>query len=141
MTEAVLDFRVPPQPHLSRVVRDSVADFALTHGVGSDDTAQFLTALGEVLANAIEHARAERPIEVEVRIGFDRIVATVQDSGVGLPSGFAVDGPLPQPQAERGRGLPLIRYCSDIFNVTSAPGAGTAVVLGRYLAARSSNVA
>lgn len=130
--DAVLDFRVPPRPHLSRVAREGVADFARAHGVGEDDLAHFLTALGEAIANAIEHSHAERAIEIEVRVGVDRILATVQDSGIGFDTKLVLDPILPEPTAERGRGLPIMRRCSDIFAIKSQPGAGTAVILGRY---------
>jgi anti-sigma regulatory factor (Ser/Thr protein kinase) len=133
LSEAVLDFRVAPQPKISRVVRDGVSAFARANGVGEDDLAHFLTALGEALANAIEHARAEGPIEVEVRIREDRIVASVQDNGVGFSSELIVEPALPDIESERGRGLPIMRRCCDIFALTSEPGRGTAVVLGRYL--------
>ncbi len=130
--DAVLDFRVPPQPHLSRVVREGVTDFARAHAVGEDDLAHFLTALGEAIANAIEHSHASAAIEIEVRIGDDRILATVQDTGIGFDPGLITEPSLPDPTAERGRGLPIMRRCSDIFAVKSQPGQGTAVVLGRY---------
>ncbi|GAC1476386.1 MAG: hypothetical protein PVSMB8_03830 [Vulcanimicrobiaceae bacterium] len=130
--DAVLDFRVPPQPHLSRVVREGVTDFARAHAVSEDDLAHFLTALGEAIANAIEHSHADSAIEVEVRVGLDRILATVQDSGVGFDTSLITDPVLPDPTAERGRGLPIMRRCTDIFAVKSQPGSGTAVVLGRY---------
>jgi len=130
--DAVLDFRVPPQPHLSRVVREGVTDFARAHAVGEDDLAHFLTALGEAIANAIEHSHADSAIEVEIRIGEDRILATVHDSGVGFDTTLVVEPALPEPTAERGRGLPIMRRCSDVFVVKSEPGEGTVVVLGRY---------
>ena len=132
-TEAVLDFRVAPQPHLSRLVRERVIEFARTHDVGEDDLAYFLTALGEAVANAIEHAKADQPILVEVRVGDDRIVATVQDRGVGFPTALVIEPELPDSHSERGRGLPIMRRCSDIFALHSEPGRGTAVVVGRYL--------
>jgi anti-sigma regulatory factor (Ser/Thr protein kinase) len=138
--EAVLDFRVAPQPHLSRIVRERVIDFARNHGVGEDDLAYFLTALGEAVANAIEHARAEQPILVEVRVDRDRIVATVQDNGIGFPTAPTVEPDLPDVHAERGRGLPIMRRCSDIFALHSEPGQGTAVVVGRYLRRRNTRV-
>ncbi len=130
--DAVLDFRVPPQPHLSRVVREGVTDFARAHAVGEDDLAHFLTALGEAIANAIEHSRADCAIEIEIRVGDDRILATVQDNGIGFDPGLISESELPELTAERGRGLPIMRRCSDIFAVTSQPGEGTAVVVGRY---------
>ncbi|MGP6157392.1 MAG: ATP-binding protein [Vulcanimicrobiaceae bacterium] len=132
-TDAVLDLRVLPQPHFCAVVRQGVADFARAHGVAEEDLTHILTALGEALANAIEHARAEEPIDVEIRVGSDRIVVTVQDSGIGFPSHLAGPPDLPEPSAERGRGLPIMRRCTDIFAIRSLPGRGTAVVLGRYL--------
>ena len=132
-SEAVLDFRVRPEPHRSRGARDAIVDFARSNGVGEDDLAYFATAVGEALANAVEHARAEVPIAVEVRVAPDRILALVQDSGVGFEAGVVAEPALPEPDAERGRGLPIMRRCCDIFALNSSPGKGTAVVLGRYL--------
>ncbi len=131
--EAAIDLRVEPHAHLSRVVRDAVTAFARENGVGEDDLTHFLTALGEALANAIEHARAEDPIVVEVRVSEDRILATVRDNGVGFTSGLADERGLPPPDAERGRGVPIMRRCCDIFALHSSPGKGTAVILGRFL--------
>jgi anti-sigma regulatory factor (Ser/Thr protein kinase) len=135
--DASLDFRVPSQPNLSRVVRAAVSDFALGQGVGADDLSHFLTALGEALANAIEHSQTEGPIEIEVRISAGSIHATVRDSGVGFRPERGNDPTLPDPHAERGRGLPIMRRCCDIFSVESAPGRGTSVRIGRYLRARA----
>jgi serine/threonine-protein kinase RsbW len=132
-TDAVLDFRVLPQPHLCAVVRQGVSAFARSHGVLDEDLTHILTALGEALANAIEHAGGEEPIDVQVRVGNDRIVVTVQDSGIGFPSELVSPPDLPEPSSERGRGLPIMRRCTDIFTIRSLPGRGTAVVLGRYL--------
>jgi anti-sigma regulatory factor (Ser/Thr protein kinase) len=133
-SEAVLDFRVAPQPHASRIVRDRVSKFALENGVGEDDLAHFLIALGEALANAIEHACADAPVEIELRIGHDRILATVQDSGIGFPADVAIaQAHFPESDSERGRGLPIMRSCCEIFALKTEPGKGTAVVLGRYL--------
>ena len=138
-SETVLEFRVPPEPNLSRVVRERVADCARSRGVDDADLDHFLTALGEALANAMEHARALEPLRVEVRLSVDRIVATVQDAGVGFASPQALAEPkLPGADSIRGRGLPIMRRCSDIFAVNSTPGKGTAVVVGRYLRAGSS---
>jgi anti-sigma regulatory factor (Ser/Thr protein kinase) len=133
ISEAVLDFRVAPLPHLSRIVRERVIEFARFHAIGEDDLAYFLTALGEAVANAIEHALADQPILIEVKIDDECIVATVQDNGIGFACEKLVEPNLPEIHAERGRGLPIMRRCSDIFDVRSEPGCGTAVVVGRYL--------
>jgi serine/threonine-protein kinase RsbW len=132
-SEAVLDFRVPPEPHVARVVREGVAEFAESHGISHEDVAQFLTALGEALANAIEHARTTAPIAVEVRIDRQSIVATVADDGIGFPADQLTEPLLPDPAAERGRGLAIMRTCCDIFSIESESGKGTSIVIGRHL--------
>jgi len=140
-SEAVLDFRVRPEPERSRGARDAIIDFARRNGVAGDDLAYFATAVGEALANAVEHARAEVPIAVEVRVAADRILALVQDNGVGCETGLVADAELPEPDAERGRGLPIMRRCCHIFAMNSAPGKGTAVVLGRYFRSAENSTA
>ncbi len=133
--EAVLDFKVPPEPRASRAVRESVAKRARAYGVSEDDLDLFLTALGEAIANAVEHGASagnQISIAVEVRIDADRIVGTVQDNGCGFTPESVAEPTLPDFQSERGRGLPIIRRCSDFFAVNSTPGKGTAVLLGRY---------
>ncbi len=131
--DAVLDFLVPPQARLSRVVRDGVAEFADRHGVPQETLEPLLAALGEALANAIEHSGATGPIDIEVRVSSDRIVATVRDRGVGFDPSAIVDCDPADATAERGRGLPIMRRFCHIFAVDSAPGRGTTVVIGRYL--------
>ncbi len=118
-------------PYVARVVRDGVSEFAESHGIGREDLSHFLTALGEALANAIEHAGATGPIHIEVRIDRASIVATVSDDGVGFPAEELAEPVLPDPTAERGRGLPIMRRCCDIFSITSETGKGTSIVLGR----------
>jgi anti-sigma regulatory factor (Ser/Thr protein kinase) len=117
-------------PHLSRVVREAVADFARSHGVDAEALTAFLSALGEALANAIEHARSDHPIDVEIRVGPEHITALVRDRGIGFAAERAANPTLPDPHAERGRGLPIMRRCCEIFSIESAPGRGTSVRIG-----------
>ena len=131
--EAVLGLRIPPRPQLSRLVRERVGDFASRRGIGGEDLEVFLSALGEAVANAIEHAGTTAPIELECRISDDRILATVQDEGVGFDHAAEMAAALPELSAERGRGLPIMRRCTDVFEVRTAPGQGTRVRIGRYL--------
>jgi stage II sporulation protein AB (anti-sigma F factor) len=133
---ARLRLRVPPDPQLGRYVREQILAFASALEIAETDLLDFLTALGEALANAIEHSGATEPIEVSVwLVGSDQLIATVVDRGIGFaPTESAVVEPhLPDAFAERGRGLPIMRTCSDIFSVRSAPGKGTAVTLGRHV--------
>lgn len=131
-----LRLRVPPEPTFAKYVRERVVDFAAAHGVGDDDLTDFLIAVGEALANAVEHSRTDDSIEVACwLVGDEQLIATVVDSGIGfeVEKLLAATAELPVPLADRGRGVALMRRCSDIFSVRSAPGRGTAVVLGRQL--------
>jgi stage II sporulation protein AB (anti-sigma F factor) len=133
---ARLRLRVPPDPQLGRYVREQVLAFASALDIPESDLCDFLTALGEALANAMEHSGAREPIEVSVwLVGSDQLIATIVDRGIGFePAGSAATEPnLPDSLAERGRGLPIMRSCSDIFSVRSSPGHGTAVTLGRFV--------
>jgi serine/threonine-protein kinase RsbW len=132
-TDPIVDLRIPSEPCCAQIVRKVVVLFARHHHVPPDDLEKFLTALGEALANAIEHGRAPRPIRVRCRIDRKRIVATVSDCGVGFRPTSSMMASLPDPMTEGGRGLPLMRRCSDIFNVRSSPGHGTTVRVGRRL--------
>jgi anti-sigma regulatory factor (Ser/Thr protein kinase) len=128
--DAELRLSVPSDPHVSAYVRQAMIAFAESHGIVDDDVVDFVAAVGEALANAIEHAHTGEPIEIAAwLLGNDRLFASVTDHGVG----FAPSEPaaaLPDAYAERGRGLPIMRRCTDVFTVRSAPGQGTRVTLG-----------
>jgi len=114
-------------------VRDEVVTFANQHHISRQDLDEFIFAIGEALANAIEHSGSNDVIEVRCQIEGDKILATVIDSGRGFQTEPVPDKALPDGLSERGRGLPIMQRCTDIFAVRSVPGKGTAVVLGRYL--------
>lgn len=101
------------------------------HDLSTEAVREFVTAIGEAVANAIEHSRAEA-IEVSCWVDSDdKLVASVADSGLGFAG--PADNMLPPPHAERGRGLPLMRRYSDLFAIETEPGRGTRVLLGRKL--------
>ena len=133
MPDALLQLRVPPKPQLCSAVRERIVEFARSRGVGESDLSYFLAAFGEALANAIEHGLPADPILIECRIGDDRIVARIEDFGLGFAGQPPVTPELPDPMAERGRGLAIMRRCSDIFSLSTLPGRGTNVTIGRYL--------
>lgn len=130
---STLKVRIPPSARYGKSVRDEVISFANNHHIGRADLEQFIFAVGEALANAIEHSGSNDVIEVRCQIEPDKIVATVIDSGKGFEPKAASADKLPDELVERGRGLPIMQRCTDIFAVRSIRGKGTAVVLGRYL--------
>jgi anti-sigma regulatory factor (Ser/Thr protein kinase) len=132
---AQLRLCVPPDPRLGVYVRREVLAFANMHGIADDDVIDFVAAIGEALANAIEHARTSEPIEIMAwLLGEDRLFASVLDKGIGFsPAERSISSVLPDAYAERGRGLPIMRECADVFSVRSAPGEGTRITLGCYV--------
>jgi stage II sporulation protein AB (anti-sigma F factor) len=127
-----LHLRLPPLPRSARTGRDALAALASVHDVASSDIENLTFALGEALANAIEHARTDAEIEVSVTIDARTIVAVIRDRGRGLahPPGRTL--PFPSTSAEGGRGFPIMQRCTDFFDVRSTPGEGTVITMGRY---------
>jgi anti-sigma regulatory factor (Ser/Thr protein kinase) len=128
-----LRLRIPPNARFGRLVRRQVLAFASQFRISHVDLEEFIFAIGEALANAIEHSHSNDVIEVRCHIEDDKILATIVDSGTGFTSDPIESAKLPEIMEERGRGLPIMRCCSDIFALHSVPGHGTAVVVGRYL--------
>ena len=131
---AQLRLCVPPDAKLGGYVRQEVIAFTEAQGIDDDEVTDFVSAVGEALANAIEHAHTSEPIEVSAWVLDNRLFASVSDRGVGFtPTERTVSPTLPDTNAERGRGLPIMRRCADMFSVRSAPGEGTRVTLGCYV--------
>lgn len=126
-----LRLSIPPDPRLGGYVRQEVLAFALAQGVGDENIADLLAAVGEALANAIEHAGTCEPIEISAWRLDDRLFASVCDRGVGFAANERLNAASgPDVLAERGRGLLIMRRFADAFSVRSAPGEGTRVTLG-----------
>jgi anti-sigma regulatory factor (Ser/Thr protein kinase) len=126
-----LQVRIPPDARHARTVRDALIAFSSLHGVGEGDLEALLFAVGEALANAIEHGAPSHDIDVTVEIDPSAIRASIADHGSGLavvPKGLA---PLPEGLIERGRGIPIMQRCTDRFEVESIPGEGTTVTMVR----------
>ncbi|HET9030824.1 MAG TPA: ATP-binding protein [Candidatus Aquilonibacter sp.] len=131
-SKRTLHLRIPPDPVFARTVRDAIIGFGSLHGIDEADLEALLFAVGEALANAIEHSASGDDIEILAEIDDRRVVATVIDRGRGLSIAPPQLAPLPSGLAERGRGIPIMQRCTDIFNIKSTPGKGTAITLGRW---------
>ena len=132
LTKRTLHLRIPPDAVFARTVRDALIGFGMLHEIADGDVEALLFAVGEALANAIEHAATGLDIEVFAEVDDESIVATVVDHGRGLHIVPQQHMPPPESLAQRGRGIPIMQGCSDFMNVNSTPGHGTAVTLGRW---------
>jgi integral membrane sensor domain MASE1/GAF domain-containing protein len=142
---AVLVARSAPA-HLHRCLAGSPDELAVLRrdvrawfeptGVKTAESEEMLVAIGEAVANAIEHAysgRAHGPIEVELQRsegdgnGTARVCAVVRDHGAWRP---------PSGDVTRGRGIHLMRaFCPDVDVCRSDDG--TEVRLTREFEVRS----
>jgi nitrate/nitrite-specific signal transduction histidine kinase len=121
-----------PHPSSNAAARTALASFFYhqPNACRDDFVGTFLIAVGEALANAIEHSDSHDLIEVIASIREFHAIVTVHDNGHGFVMGNAK---LPPPDSERGRGLPLMQLCTDALEITTAPGLGTTVMLVRAL--------
>lgn len=88
------------------IARHTLNRYAQRLGLDEDRRYALITAVGEAMANAVEHAYPERPGIVRLRIVDDagKLHATIEDDGRWKQA---------QKRDERGRGLPLMRALMD----------------------------
>lgn len=90
------------------LVRRSLERFAERLGLDGDERFALLTATGEAVANAVEHAYPGPPglVRVHAEPHDGTLTVTVEDEGKWKPTPA-------QRREERGRGLPLMRALMD----------------------------
>jgi anti-anti-sigma factor len=118
-----LQQRLPADPAQLAGVRRRVAAWAVATGLPEDVIDDLQLALGEALANSVEHAYAARgagecAFEV-ARQPDGEVRVLVRDEGAWRPP--------PADRGFRGRGLELISALAEDVEVTHGPGPGTTV--------------
>jgi anti-sigma regulatory factor (Ser/Thr protein kinase) len=106
-------------------LRDFVTSHATGAGASTQHVEQFVQAVDEVAANAIEHGGGSGVLQIWTNP--QTILCEVSDTGPGLCDPLA--GRLPPSRfAVRGRGLWLARHLCDLVEMRTGP-AGTTVRL------------
>ena len=126
-----LQLRIPPLPRYAGAARSALSTFAGEQRLQAADLENLMFALGEGIANAIQHADSADEIEIRIHADGDCVIVTVADHGRGFESPPRGHVPLPSVFAEAGRGFAIMQRCTDFLDVQSDPGAGTVVTLGR----------
>lgn len=125
-----LDGRLPADASRLAGVRRQVAAWAAATGLTEEVASDLQLALGEALANAVEHAYAYGSAGAGAadEAGCEYRVARAADGSVLVE---VVDGgtwrPPPSDRGFRGRGLELISALAHDVEVTHPPGSGTCV--------------
>jgi anti-sigma regulatory factor (Ser/Thr protein kinase) len=93
-------------PSAAPFVRRGLERYLAEHDVSDDHRFAIITAVGEAVANAIEHAYADTPGTVHLNVRFDESLVRVQieDSGRWRTG---------TKEESRGRGIPLMRALMD----------------------------
>ncbi|GAC1416465.1 MAG: hypothetical protein NVSMB5_06610 [Candidatus Velthaea sp.] len=84
------------------LVRRALQRYGVRLGLDAEGMFSLVTAVGEAMANAVEHAYPDAPGVVRIRIANSghSLITTIEDDGRWKPA---------QKRDERGRGLPLMR--------------------------------
>lgn len=114
-------------PVTAPIVRAMLHRFCEQHTVPETQTFAIITAVGEAVANAVEHAyHGERdPGYFFVRPSMENGVITIEVEDGGRWRPFA-------PREERGRGMLLMNELMDRVRITSTQG-GTNIILTAHL--------
>jgi serine phosphatase RsbU (regulator of sigma subunit)/anti-sigma regulatory factor (Ser/Thr protein kinase) len=103
-SDFVFDFSAIPMA--VPIVRRTLNRYATRLGLDEERRYALITAVGEAMANAVEHAYPERPGIVRLRVAdvAGKLHATIEDDGRWKQA---------QKRDERGRGLPIMRALMD----------------------------
>ncbi|HYP48950.1 MAG TPA: ATP-binding protein [Thermoleophilaceae bacterium] len=106
---------MPAEPASAAVAREFVRGIGRELALEQRDIDDLTLATSEAITNAIEHGRSckARGVRLSVQDRLDRVIVEVCDCGaleVPLPT---TPPALPDPEAIRGRGLPIIEALAD----------------------------
>ncbi|MDP9017050.1 MAG: SpoIIE family protein phosphatase [Candidatus Eremiobacteraeota bacterium] len=100
-------------PLVSALVRSTLRQLGTVLNFTSDQTFAVLVAVGEAIANAVEHAYGDREpglVEVKTHMKDGRFMVQIDDYGRWRPT---------QKKDERGRGIPLMHALVDGVQIKS----------------------
>jgi anti-sigma regulatory factor (Ser/Thr protein kinase) len=108
--DSAFGFTFTALPMAVPLVRRSLDRFAEQLGLDKDSRFSLLTATGEAMANAVEHAYTVAPglVRVQASLNEDQLLVTIEDDGKWKPA---------TRRDERGRGLPLMRALMDAVEI------------------------
>ena len=120
------------------IVRDALSELGVTDDCAHD----IAVAQSEACTNVIDHSGPGDQYEISVEVSDSRCLLSVIDTGHGFDAvdAFAA-GRDSDPDAERGRGIQLMRALVDRVHFESRPDLGTAVYLEKTLYFRDDSVA
>jgi len=106
---------IPALPAALAPARSALGDFLRAHAVPEELAADAVLATYEAIANIVEHAYPAGDGTFDLHATYTRdvtLTVTITDHGTWKTSG-------PDPASRRGRGLQLMRSCSDDADIAT----------------------
>ncbi|MFD6948727.1 serine/threonine protein kinase [Nocardiopsis sp. TSRI0078] len=135
--DAVFSISLPRQAYTVSVARDVLGTLLVRGGVCRDCVDDILLAVSEACSNAVDHGGPARDYMVEADMGGRWCELRISHTGrapdpEALTERFTTDHmPLPELDAESGRGILLMRYLMDEVDFEEEPR--TTVLLRKQL--------
>ena len=117
-TGRVVRLRLRNEPGATSKLRRAVDRVARANGLAADATFDLKLAATEALTNAVKGAPEDHVVDVAIEGGHGAVDVEVTNSGRFRPE-FGVES---EPEAERGRGVPLMLALADEVEFASVRG-------------------
>ena len=131
--------RLPSRTENLELIRDFVSKIARNAGFSEEEVGKIQLAVDEACTNVVKHAYngdTRKPIDVAVRIDYDRLTIVVADEGKGFDPKAVEISDLSEYLAELkvgGLGIYLIRTLMDEVEYDIRPGVRNEVRMVKYL--------
>jgi serine/threonine-protein kinase RsbW len=137
-----LEYRFTPTTAAVPIARHFLQDWLIRVPVDPNEASDLLLVASELCANAVRHATGQRgSVALRARIEGVDVVLEVEDDGGNEPPVPILGDDLPEPLAERGRGLFLVRALVDAFDSEVTEGRTLTRVVRRAVVADPSQPA
>jgi serine/threonine-protein kinase RsbW len=127
-----VELRIPSRAEWVGVARLAIAGIASRLQFSIEDIEDLKLAVAEACTNCIQHASGSESIAISCKIEKDKLVMTVEDSGVGASPGSLAPRHLGEPQVG-GLGVFLIRSLMDDVEYELGPQSGTRLTMTKFL--------
>ena len=112
-------------PQSARDARQAIREHAMSHGAAAEVQDAIALCVTEAVTNAVVHAYRDRPqpgqVEVEAWRLDDAMCVFIRDQGSGLTPRYDSPG--------LGLGMPLMASLAERFEIRTATGGGTEIML------------
>ncbi len=123
-----IELKIPCREEFAVIGRMQAEAIARRLKYDEEEVQDIKSAVGEAVDNAIEHGNSEKGIDLHYHLSMDDLLIEIIDYGCGFDLDEKGAVP-PDPMAERGRGIFLMRNLLDNVSINSKSGEGTQVIM------------